>query len=287
MTATAASGSVFTGWTGSECLAAGTAPCTITVDADKGFTAIFADATLPVAPASLSVGTITTTSVALSWPAGSDNVGVTGYRIYQTGVVPPVATTGGGLSVTVSSLAPSTSYTFRVEAIDAAGNESTGGPTAPATTLTPPDTTLPVAPASLSVGTITTTSVALSWPAGSDNVGVTGYRIYQTGVVPPVATTGGGLSVTVSSLAPSTSYTFRVEAIDAAGNESTGGPTAPATTLTPPDATLPVALRCAPASLSVGTDVTTRRRGGRGRRFFRGVDAGRRFSTMVTGCRRV
>ncbi len=37
-------------------------------------------------PGSLTVSEITTTSGKLSWTASSDNVGVTGYNIYQIGV---------------------------------------------------------------------------------------------------------------------------------------------------------------------------------------------------------
>ena len=45
-----------------------------------------------------------------------------------------------------------------------------------------PDTTPPTVPTGLVVTGTTTTSVALAWTASTDNVGVTGYKIYRGGV---------------------------------------------------------------------------------------------------------
>jgi chitodextrinase len=67
--------------------------------------------------------------------------------------------------------------------------------------------------------TITRTSIGLRWNASTDNVGVTGYRVYRNGTL--VATTGASArSYTVSGLTCGTSYTIALTAIDAAGNES-------------------------------------------------------------------
>src|SRR6266446_6937220 len=45
-------------------------------------------------------------------------------------------------------------------------------------TPAPADTTAPTTPTGLSASAITPTSVILSWGAATDNVGVTGYRVY-------------------------------------------------------------------------------------------------------------
>jgi len=94
-----------------------------------------------------------------------------------------------------------------------------GGPPPPPPPPPPPDTTPPSAPTGLSAGTPTTSSVPLSWNASTDNVGVTGYRIYSG---PTQVATAGGTSTTVSGLSPATSYTFTVKAVDAAGNSFCG-----------------------------------------------------------------
>jgi hypothetical protein len=59
--------------------------------------------------------------------------------------------------------------------------------------------------------------VALSWSASTDNIAVTGYKVYKNGAA--VATVGG-TSYTATGLSANTSYNFQVTAIDAASNES-------------------------------------------------------------------
>jgi hypothetical protein len=81
----------------------------------------------------------------------------------------------------------------------------------------PPDTTAPSAPTGLSAGAATANTVSLSWDAASDDVGVDHYAVYSGGV--QVATTTQ-TSARISGLAPATSYSFTVRAIDAAGNVS-------------------------------------------------------------------
>jgi hypothetical protein len=79
------------------------------------------------------------------------------------------------------------------------------------------DTQPPSTPAGLTVTGHTSSSVSLSWTASTDNVGVTGYEVYQGS---SLATTVSGTSATISGLAASTSYSFNVRAKDAAGNLS-------------------------------------------------------------------
>jgi chitodextrinase len=81
----------------------------------------------------------------------------------------------------------------------------------------PGDTVAPSAPGNLTVTGKTTSSVALSWTASTDNVGVTGYQVRQAGNVVATVT---GLSHQVTGLAAATSYTFTVTATDAANNTS-------------------------------------------------------------------
>lgn len=79
------------------------------------------------------------------------------------------------------------------------------------------DTQAPSAPTGLQVASKTASAVTLAWAAASDDVGVTGYDVYQGTTKVSTAT---GTSATVGGLAPSTAYTFTVKARDAAGNVS-------------------------------------------------------------------
>jgi chitodextrinase len=79
------------------------------------------------------------------------------------------------------------------------------------------DTEHPTAPTSLAAGTTTSSSIALSWTASTDNVGVTAYDVLVNGVYRLSVISA---SATVAGLAASTSYTFTVQARDAAGNVS-------------------------------------------------------------------
>ena len=110
-------------------------------DFDPSFSAVpSSDTQAPTWPtgAALTASGTTYTATTLTWPAASDNVGVTGYHIYKNAEATPCATVTSGTSTTVTGLTPGTSYTFKAEAYDAAGNQSNTGPsTAVATTALP------------------------------------------------------------------------------------------------------------------------------------------------------
>ena len=81
------------------------------------------------------------------------------------------------------------------------------------------DTVPPTVPTNLHVTAHTSSSISIAWTASTDNVGVTGYRIQQNGVV--VGSVGGTTtSYTASGLNPSTTYSYAVAAFDAAGDIS-------------------------------------------------------------------
>lgn len=178
-----------------------------------------ADTTPPTSPGNLSVTAKTSTSVTLTWSAATDNVGVTGYDIYQ-GTVLATSVNGSTLTASISGLTPGTAYSFTVKAKDAAGNVSAASSVVSVTTDAPStDTTAPTAPANLAVASKTQTGVTLSWTASTDNVGVTGYDVYQ-GSSLAASVNGTTLTAVISGLTPNTAYTFTVKAKDAAGNIS-------------------------------------------------------------------
>ncbi|NUT46992.1 MAG: hypothetical protein HOV94_06660, partial [Saccharothrix sp.] len=90
------------------------------------------------------------------------------------------------------------------------------------------DTQAPTVPGKLTASGVTADSATLSWSASTDNVGVTGYRVYRDSTL--VATVQG-TSHTDTGLTPETGYTYTVRAVDAAGNQSAPSTAATVTTL--------------------------------------------------------
>jgi len=113
------------------------------------------------------------------------------------------------------------------------------------------DTEAPSAPVQLAAANVTSSSVDLSWSASTDNIGVTGYDIYQDGV--KIAVTPS-TSYTVSGLAASTTYSFTVKARDAAGHVSAASTALAVTTTAPPlqGQTFEVTV---PANTPLGADI--------------------------------
>ncbi|UNK17475.1 glycosyl hydrolase family 18 protein [Paenibacillus sp. N3/727] len=89
------------------------------------------------------------------------------------------------------------------------------------------DTVAPTTPANVTVSGVTSSSVTLSWLASTDNVGVTGYDVYQG---TSLAISVNGTTATITGLSASTTYSFKVVAKDAAGNLSPASETVNAIT---------------------------------------------------------
>jgi RHS repeat-associated protein len=187
-----------------------------------------ADTTPPTAPTGLSASVASASQIDLSWTPSTDNVGVAGYQIDRcqgagcTAFTQIATSSAAGFSDT--GLAASTTYRYQVRATDAAGNVSANSSIVTATTQAAPDTTPPSAPAGLGATAAGATQINLSWAASSDNVGVTGYRVERCagagcGGFAQIATPTG-TSFSDTGLTPSTSYSYRVRAVDAAGTLS-------------------------------------------------------------------
>ncbi len=90
------------------------------------------------------------------------------------------------------------------------------------------DTEAPSIPANLIASNTTTTATMLAWSASTDNIGVTGYDVYQNSVLIANVTT---TTYNVSGLTADSSYSFHVVAKDQAGNASGNSNIASVTTL--------------------------------------------------------
>ncbi|MFF5389083.1 MULTISPECIES: chitinase [unclassified Streptomyces] len=77
-----------------------------------------------------------------------------------------------------------------------------------------PDPVVPTTPAGLAAGTVTSSSVSLSWGAVS---GATAYKVYRDGAAPQ---TVSGTSATVTGLTADTAYQFQVSATNSAGESA-------------------------------------------------------------------
>ncbi|RYZ18837.1 MAG: hypothetical protein EOP49_49135, partial [Sphingobacteriales bacterium] len=192
------------------------------------------DTQAPGAPGNPSASGISQTSMTLNWTPAIDNVSVIGYNIYQDGT--KINTTI--ITVTnylVSGLTSNKSYAFYIQALDASGNSS-NSTVVNFTTLPPPDTQAPTAPANLVASSVTATSLTLTWNTATDNVSVTGYDVYRNGSkINPGNVTGTSYSVT--GLTASTAYSFYVRALDAAANVSANSNTVNVTTPVAPGCT--------------------------------------------------
>ncbi|GAA3815885.1 exoglucanase CbhB [Cellulomonas soli] len=185
-------------------------------DYDRLFGTSTPDTTAPTAPTGLTAGTITSTTVPLTWTASTDDKAVTGYDVYRNGTLAGSTTT---TSYTATGLTPSTAYQFTVRAKDAAGNVSASSAAlSVTTTATPVDTTAPSVPTGLATTSVTQTSVGLTWVASTDaGSGVAGYQVYRGGTLVGSPT---GTTFTDTGLTAATAYSYTVKATDVAGNVS-------------------------------------------------------------------
>ena len=199
----------------------------------------------PTAPPGIALGTRTTTSISITWTASTDDVGVAGYDLYAGSSDVGTAT---ATAYTFTGLTCGTSYTLGVDAYDAAGNHSPET-TGVFSTSACPDTTPPSTPTGLVVSSAGQTSVALTWNASTDNVGVAGYGVYNNGTLIASSTSTG---YTLTGLTCGTSYSVAVDAYDAAGNRSSRA-TVTTSTVACPDNQRPTA----PTGIALGTRTTT------------------------------
>src|SRR5207253_1754111 len=142
-------------------------------------------AVAPSTPTGLAATTVSASQVNLSWTAPSDNGGsaITGYKIERStnggSTWSTLVANTGSTATTYSDtgLTHTTTYGYRVSAINSVG---TGSPssTASATTLA----VAPSSPSALTATAVSSSQINLSLAPPTDNVGsaITGYKIERT-----------------------------------------------------------------------------------------------------------
>jgi hypothetical protein len=197
-------------------------------------------AAIPSLPGNLTAASPSSTTIDLSWIASIETGGtVNDYNVQRcagascTNFVQ--IGTSSGPAYNDTGLTNGTTYTYRVQAVDAQDNLSPYSNLASDTAATP-DTQPPTAPSSLTATAASTSQINLSWTASTDNVGVTGYFIERctgagcTSFFRVAVATGTTYSDT--GLGPDSTFEYRVRATDAAGNLSAYSNVVSATTLT-------------------------------------------------------
>src|SRR5204862_235318 len=154
------------------------------------------------------------------WKGSADDIGLDPYPCYQGSTTCDYSWIDRTIQAADSAGIP---YWGVVQAF----NDSSSAPPPASTTACPSDTTPPSTPPGLSVTGSTQASSALSWTASTDNVSVTGYNVSRGSTLDG---TSNSTTYTASSLNCGTSYTFTVQAKDAAGNVSSQSGSATATT---------------------------------------------------------
>lgn len=172
------------------------------------------DTEAPSIPAGLSCTAKSTTSVSLVWEPSTDNIGVTGYDVYNESEIINSTT---GASITITALTPDTAYTFAVRAEDAAGNVSECSNTVTAITLLDTPVNVKVIPVD--------TMITVSWDSVN---GATGYDIC---VDSNTIDNGSSTTYKHTGLTPGASHIYKVKAKNAT-NESEWTELFTATTLT-------------------------------------------------------
>jgi fibronectin type 3 domain-containing protein len=196
------------------------------------------DTTRPSTPSGLAATATGPNQINLTWTASTDNVGVTGYRVERC--LGASCTNWGQIaspttnSYSDTTVVASTLYRYRVRATDAAGNFSLYSAIAQATTPAVADSQPPSDPSGLTATAVGSGQADLAWTASTDNVRVASYRVERcqgagcttfTEVAQPTTN-----SYSDTGLAASTTYRYRVRAVDPSNNFSGYSSTADATT---------------------------------------------------------
>ena len=180
---------------------------------------------VPPAPTGLTATTQSSSQINLSWLASSGAATYTVFRSTTNGFTPSssnqVASGVTATSFMDTGLHPSTLYYYLVEAVNSSGSS---GPSNQASASTLSGCSTPPAPGNLSANAASANQINLSWNASS---GAASYSIFRstTNNFTPSSSNQivSGVTTTAYSdanLNPSTTYYYRVQALDSCGDAS-------------------------------------------------------------------
>ncbi|MDO8649926.1 MAG: hypothetical protein Q7K33_01280, partial [Candidatus Berkelbacteria bacterium] len=163
----------------------------------------------------------------------TDDVAVRGYKITELSIAPLADDSDWSATAPISYMFTNVgSKTLYAWAKDGAGNVSTS---LSATIVV--DNLAPSKPTGLGATANSSSQIALSWTASTDDIGPVVYNIFRNSTTTAAIATTTGTSYSDSGLSSATQYTYYVSAYDHAGNISEVSAGASATTgnvVTPP-----------------------------------------------------
>jgi fibronectin type 3 domain-containing protein len=191
--------------------------------------------TVPSAPTGLTATATSSSAIGLSWSAVTPpaNCTVTSYSVYgstTSGFTPGAGnliTTTTGTTYSNTGLAASTTYYYKIEAVDTDGS-SAASTQAQATTSAASCSAVPSAPGGLTATASSSSAIGLSWSAVTPpaNCSISSYAVYgstTSGFTPGagnlIASTAG-TTYSNTGLAASTAYYYKIEAVDADGSSA-------------------------------------------------------------------
>ena len=128
------------------------------------------DTIAPSIPTGLTATVVSSSQINLSWTASTDNVGVTGYKVFRNGTQIATVTT---TSYSDTGLTPSTTYSYTVSAYDAVPNNSTQSASVSATTQSIPTPDFPVLLLGTTLPEEKTAMVSVTKPANASEANIT------------------------------------------------------------------------------------------------------------------
>ena len=189
----------------------------------------------PGTPTNLTAAANGAGQIILNWSPSTSTIGIAYYNIQRCqgtncASFSPIATFTGTTYVD-TGLADSTSYSYELQAVDTAGNVSSFSAPASATTQ---GSQQPGAPTNLTATAAGPSQINLSWTSTSNAI-VANYNVercqgVQCANFAQVASPSG-TTYNDTGLAPGTTYSYQVQAVDASGNASPFSPAVAATTL--------------------------------------------------------
>ncbi len=209
------------------------------------------DTTRPSKPTGLTATAAGASQINVAWTASTDagGSGLAGYRVERC---PGAGCTSFAQIATASAnsygdtgLTVGAGYSYRVRAVDGAGNLSTNYSNVASATTQVPDMTQPSDPTGLTATAAGASQINVAWTASTDagGSGLAGYRVERC---PGAGCTSFAQIATASAnsygdtgLTVGAGYSYRVRAVDGAGNLSTNYSNVASATTHVPDMTQP------------------------------------------------